>query len=325
MTGAALGEPRCPISIPLHRLQQRAESVAQRRVLLAFRTMREQVNVARTAALIRNGGDVLSALPFEVLTARLQGDLGRVFFGVYQQAGDAAAGALKAALRGAVKKYSPDQPRVPAGSPEGGEWTSGAGGIGGGASVGGPGGETEGGGASAPQARLRRKLSDQQHVILQDYQQGGYGPINEALREGGDGGQWAADVRTLDGAIARGVTTAPQTVYRGTTHEGLHRLVAAGKADGLVGRELTMPTFVSTTSDRAVAASFGAHEQHQVIYRISVPKGVRALPVGIATASHINDEESELLLPRNSRFRVTGVGSARTHGRSVPVMSLELL
>jgi hypothetical protein len=37
------------------------------------------------------------------------------------------AGALaKAELRAALKKYSPDQPRVPAGNPDGGEWTSGS-------------------------------------------------------------------------------------------------------------------------------------------------------------------------------------------------------
>jgi hypothetical protein len=32
---------------------------------------------------------------------------------------------LKAELRSELKKYSPDQPRVPAGNPDGGQWTNG--------------------------------------------------------------------------------------------------------------------------------------------------------------------------------------------------------
>src|ERR1700731_1978788 len=40
---------------------------------------------------------------------------------------EAAATLAKAELRAALKKYSADQPRVPAGNPDGGQWTTGEG------------------------------------------------------------------------------------------------------------------------------------------------------------------------------------------------------
>jgi hypothetical protein len=43
---------------------------------------------------------------------------------------EAAATLAKAELRAALKKYSADQPRVPAGNPDGGQWTTGDGGSG---------------------------------------------------------------------------------------------------------------------------------------------------------------------------------------------------
>jgi len=43
---------------------------------------------------------------------------------------EAAATLAKAELRAALKKYSADQPRVPAGNPDGGQWTNGDGGGG---------------------------------------------------------------------------------------------------------------------------------------------------------------------------------------------------
>jgi len=43
-----------------------------------------------------------------------------------RKAFEEAAALAKAELRAALKKYSPDQPRVPAGNPDGGEWTAGS-------------------------------------------------------------------------------------------------------------------------------------------------------------------------------------------------------
>lgn len=62
--------------------------------------MRAAVNTSRVAAAIRTGGDVLAALPVEVLTVRLRTDIGRLFRDVYEQGGDAAAKRLKARLVG---------------------------------------------------------------------------------------------------------------------------------------------------------------------------------------------------------------------------------
>ena len=69
-------------------------------MLLIFRTLRENVNTARLAAAIRAGGNVLAALPLEVLDMRLRTELGRLFRDTYEQAGDAAAKKLKARLVG---------------------------------------------------------------------------------------------------------------------------------------------------------------------------------------------------------------------------------
>lgn len=74
--------------------------VAHRRTLHILRVVRTLVNESRVAATIRRGGDVLAALPLEVLTTRLTTDLGRLFRTVYEQGGDAAAKKLKARLVG---------------------------------------------------------------------------------------------------------------------------------------------------------------------------------------------------------------------------------
>jgi hypothetical protein len=47
-----------------------------------------------------------------------------------RKAGEEWLALAKAELREALKKYSPDQPRVPAGNPDGGQWTTGDGGSG---------------------------------------------------------------------------------------------------------------------------------------------------------------------------------------------------
>jgi hypothetical protein len=46
---------------------------------------------------------------------------------VYGTQGAVPLGAAKAARAVSLRKYSPDEPRVPAGNPQGGEWTSGGG------------------------------------------------------------------------------------------------------------------------------------------------------------------------------------------------------
>jgi len=113
----------------------------QARVAAAFTALRARLDdSALRAALGRGEAAVLAVVPWDaVLAARLLGDAMRTFRDVYEAAGDAAAVSAKRQVVG--KAYDPNQPRAPAGSPDGGQWTSdGGGGIGSGASVGGEGG-----------------------------------------------------------------------------------------------------------------------------------------------------------------------------------------
>lgn len=185
----------------------------------------------------------------------------------------------------------------------------------------GPAGGGQAAGESKVPVKTKRPLTDQQQVVVESYQQGGYRDINAALQRGEEGGTWKSDIRAMDQAIAKSIVTQDTTVYRGTNHPTLGRLIDSGKADALVGRELSAPTFMSTSIHADVARGFGKHEETQVLYRIAVKRGATALDVAAASRSAINDEEGELLLPRNARMRITGVGKL---GKT-PILDMEFL
>lgn len=186
-----------------------------------------------------------------------------------------------------IKDYDPSQPRAPAGSENGGQWVSGG------------------------------DLTEQQHVILKDYKEGGYRQINDFLRGAYVRETLVAplkeDVSIIDDAIAQQSLHSDVSLYRGIHHEPL-----AINAEKLIGKTVEVASFQSTTVDKKVALEFAGVGKGAVIFKISVPKGTPAIDMSkFETSNNVN--EKEILLGRGGRVRITGVDRTSR----VPVVSGE--
>jgi hypothetical protein len=132
----------------------------------------------------------------------------------------------------------------------------------------------------------------------------------------------SADDRTLvahlDGLVARGRIPHTLTVYRGR-----QRQLSLAEAQHEVGGIIADPGFVSTTLDIGVAEGFAGYirsgprnDPTQVtvragtLYAITIPAGSR----GAWLDAWSSRGEFELLLPRDSQFRVTRVSQSPVYG-----------
>lgn len=188
--------------------------------------------------------------------------------------------------RHSFDKGTADQPRVPAGSPAGGQFGSiGGGGRGGVSDV--------------------RKLPLRERLALAAYTGSAYRPVNSQLRDGScchgkiggrDGNTVADQVGALDSAFGKAALGSSTTTYRGINDvlfNNISKLATPGKTI------LRDPAFVSTSKRKSVAEEFGV-----ATIRIKVPKGARAL--SMSSISEFKSE-SEVLIGRGSKFRVTKI------------------
>jgi predicted ABC-type ATPase len=123
----------------------------------------------------------------------------------------------------------------------------------------------------------------------------------------------------VDGVIKR---TPPLTndiiVHRGTTTSVLG-VKSKDDLNGLVGSEFTDKGIVSTSLSLSTAQKHGNRVGDAVIMRVTVPAGSRAYAVPpeleyFNPMDITNSFESEVLLPRGTRFKVTSVGKERGFG-----------
>lgn len=140
------------------------------------------------------------------------------------------------------------------------------------------------------------------------YQQGDNYDLNKALRHGmsitPDTLPAVADLRDrIDGAFANAPSIPePITVHRGM---GLSNELARKTAqDWVVGGEYEDPGFMSTSLSQQVAMKdFGSGEAAQI--EIRLPAGQKAIYMqSLPNRDQDFDPEHEILLPRNTRYRV---------------------
>lgn len=305
---------------PLAAIRTRAELVFRQRVALAFRALRDRTDAAR---VVREGVD---AVPFDaVLGVRLLGDAMRVFRNTYEAAGDKAAAELKRSL--VRKQYNPDQPREPAGSPDGGQWTSDGGG--GGAA----GGDDAAGGGGTPWAwrddetrysvkpdegsdEWRASLTEDEQNAARSYTMGSYRTLNEQLREGYNLTPGNAELKAhLDSLIDKaGVRSEPLTVWRGIrlnqygggyNPDGTPRTAADLFVSKLeVGGSVQMDGYQSAsffTEPVMDASSLKSSPTKGVVFEIRTARGA-----SLVKLSNYNDE-GEWLLPSGATYRVRGI------------------
>lgn len=219
----------------------------------------------------------------------------------------------------AANVYNPEQPRIPAGSPDGGQWGGGDGG--GGASLAGQ--EPI---AHVPADRLNRDLpgasrayldrvTPAQTQALHDFSGGAAFRINAALREGTPipGRLQAVDQGMQEVFAAQPVLAQPVTVHRGLSMspDNAAHLAAQLKESMQSGTPWTHTGYVSTTTiAKDVADS-------PVSMSISATHGIDMKPVSKSP------EENEVLLNRGSQFRVKSVTEKAGGGYHVHLEQLK--
>jgi hypothetical protein len=212
-------------------------------------------------------------------------------------------GAASARIFSTVK-YDPAQPRVPAGDPDGGQWTS------------------ERGRsfrnfkdfkeaedwAKQHNNDVFPELSAKQKDLLDNYKRNSlyYKPLNKYLRTGKydpEESAWGSTrammeaTREIDAAIKASEIPEDIIVFRGMPSELLPK--------NAVGAEFTDKGYGSTSLDFEMADKFAKWTREDgftpAIIEIKVPKGSD----GIYMENLWDNGESELLLPRGTKYKIT--------------------
>jgi hypothetical protein len=87
------------------------------------RTLHAQLEIAKAIRMLMAPDDEEPLRRRRAELAAMRGELEAMKRDLHK-AGEECLALVKAGLRAALKKYSPDQPRVPAGNPDGGQWTN---------------------------------------------------------------------------------------------------------------------------------------------------------------------------------------------------------
>jgi len=194
------------------------------------------------------------------------------------------------------EEFDPDQARD-----EQGEWTSGGGG---------------GAGAENQAAAVLKNvhLSNDEIDSLHNYK-GIAGPVMNAHLRGLPGFEGIPvpneDIARIDAALNRTRLVGEATVYRGADLPNVHR-----NYKSLTGKTITDKGFISTTFSEDRARMYASGEKNPVLFRISVPAGTKGIYMdGLPKSEMVPQvKESELLLARGSKFRIT---AAKKQGRVV--------
>jgi hypothetical protein len=146
--------------------------------------------------------------------------------------------------------------------------------------------------------------------VISDYVANGYRAINDAAIGSRRDQFLVANVHMLDEAF-KAVEPTPNAlhVHRGLVNMGTVPGIDPNEVEKnpgvLVGREFSEDRFISTSLRKEIATGFATsvraptEKMHPVILDIQVPKGAKVLSG--------NNSETEVILPRGSRFKVTGV------------------
>lgn len=155
---------------------------------------------------------------------------------------------------------------------------------------------------------FERSVTAEERKVIDRYCSNDFEEINPLLRESrnfvreGDP-DLVEKIQILDDVVSRG-RLKPQTVYRGMTGypEVVQKFVKG------VGTEVMDKAFVSTTADLDVAKGFAADSMGlpSVLLEIQVPKGAPGVFVApfSEAVTETGANENEILLPRNSRFKI---------------------
>ena len=159
-------------------------------------------------------------------------------------------------------------------------------------------------------------LSSYETDAVKNYANNGFRSVNTYLRVGGVDPAIEAfpalaerarqdselTVQQLDSAFNRGpALEEPITVYRGII-EGADKPELFGAPGSRLGSVFTDKAYVSTSADKQIAdSSFSAAGTGNALLHITVPAGTKVVKPGSVA---LRKEEKELILPRDSSFRI---------------------
>ncbi len=155
---------------------------------------------------------------------------------------------------------------------------------------------------SGPGIRLRRPLTGEELAEVKEYTKStGHREFNEYLRNGGSGDP-VLDLRArrLNAAIEKSVVKEEMTLWRGISDPVGMRTMETG-----IFAEIPVSGFQSTSRSFETACGFAGNDgRSAVVYKITVPKGKRALDVSAVSAK---PDEREILLPSAGKYRIDKV------------------
>ena len=152
-------------------------------------------------------------------------------------------------------------------------------------------------------------LTSAEGIAIYDYTGNGYKDINKGLREdtvkASDNTEIGKMVRDMDSAIEKSVLNDAIVVNRLGYAEafGIKGKVTNRKRKDLIGGEFIDKGYVSTSAG-------GKGVMGEIPMKIKVPPGKgRGGYIGVQS---VHSSESEFLLKRSTKFRVTGVAQGKT-------------
>lgn len=158
-----------------------------------------------------------------------------------------------------------------------------------------------GGGSSSP------KLTPTEKTYISSYTGDDFLETNKKLRNGepGDG-----SIKHIDAAINKATLPAGTKLYRGMDKEAAIKFL--GTRDIRAGMEISDKAFMSTSRRRTNGyGSFGG-----VMFEIETGEGQHGLDVAGLTR---NPSEEEVLLPRNTKFRVSSIVAPKKVGDPIRI------
>lgn len=158
-----------------------------------------------------------------------------------------------------------------------------------------------------------KELTGKEKDALSWYTGSAYASFNEALRKGEP--IHPNRLKSMDDAMAKSVLTEPITLSRGSSADllGFKSTPSVAELKNLIGGEFVDKAFVSTS------AKSGGGFSGDIGYRITVPPG-KGRGQYIKSISHFKSE-TEFLLNRNTKFRVTSVSGTDSY----PIVHLQVV
>lgn len=155
--------------------------------------------------------------------------------------------------------------------------------------------------------------------------QGWSGPLGDSPKLSAFMERVAGLVTRIDAAIQKFEVATPCEVYFGSGSGYSCVGSLAGSPERFIGLSYQYPGYTSTSVHREVAEDFvrarAGGSLLPVLLRISLPCGVRVLPIDEVTGQC---GEGEVLLPRNVRFTIKDASNVLIDGVEPGVLLLEL-